>query len=185
VPFVRRPRHRRRPTLQLLFEGEACSVVHPDPDEPIVVAGFAEAAALTFELFDLDIAREALVLLDEQRQVTAILVDPPASVGVFIGRVDAAGLEVPFAQTLSIVVQPAVTATPPVDEVEGYQALRRIHMLQGLLLLDVILTDGERVQSMAIAGDPDPIWFEPFAPFERADADAVLDDAGGTAPEAA
>ena len=182
MPFVRRPRHRRRPTLQLLYEGEACSVVHPDPDEPIVIAGFAEAAALTFELFDLDMHREALVLLDELRHVTAILLDPPASVGVFIGRVDGAGLEVPFAQTLSIVVQPSVAAQPPDDEIDGYLALRRVHMLQGLLLLDVILTDGERVQSMAIAGDPDPIWFEPFEPPSQVGPADQVDD---IAPEAA
>ena len=123
MPFVRRPRHHRRPTLQLLYEGEACAVVHPEPDEPIIIGGFAEAAALTFELFDLDMRREALVLLDERRHVTAILLDPPASVGVFIGRVDAAGLEVPFAQTLSIVIQPSIGAQPPNDEIEGYLAL--------------------------------------------------------------
>lgn len=164
MPFVRRPRQRRRPTLDLLFHGEACAVLHPDPDDPIVLTGYTEASALTLELTDLDVRHEALVLLDELRHVTAILLDPPPSVGVFIGRVDGAGLEVPFAQTLSVVMQRRVAAAPTADERAGYLALRRIHMLQGLQLLDVILTDGDRVQSLAIACDPDPVWFEPFTP---------------------
>jgi hypothetical protein len=187
VPFVHRPRHRRRPTLQLLYEGESCSVVHPDPDEPITITGFAEAAALAFELVDLDVNREALVLLDERRHVTAILLDPPAAVGVYIGRVDGAGLEVPFMQTLSIVFQRTVAAIAPQDEIDGYHALRRVHMLQGLLLLDVILTDGERVQSMAIASDPDAVWFESFGPIDNdaaSDADSG-DGAGAVSDEAA
>ena len=176
MPFVHRPRHRRRPTLQLLYEGESCAVVHPDPDEPITIAGFAEAAALAFELVDLDVRREALVLLDERRQVTAILLDPPATVGVYIGRVDGAGLEVPFIQTLSIVFQRSIAAHAPQDEIDGYRALRRVHMLQGLLLLDVILTDGERVQSMAISSDPDAVWFEPAANLGTETTTSTADD---------
>jgi hypothetical protein len=41
-------------------------------------------------------------------------------------------------------------------------------MTQGLTLLDIVLTDGDAVQSLAFACDPDPIWLEPFEdePFE-------------------
>ena len=41
-------------------------------------------------------------------------------------------------------------------------------MLQGLQLLDVLLVDHERVQSLAIACDPDPVWFDDFSPMEVA-----------------
>ncbi|MEY2521670.1 MAG: hypothetical protein QOJ66_235, partial [Ilumatobacteraceae bacterium] len=50
----------------------------------------------------------------------------------------------------------------------GYFELRRIHMLQGLQLLDILIVDHERVQSLAIACDPDAVWFEVFAPLEAA-----------------
>jgi hypothetical protein len=35
-----------------------------------------------------------------------------------------------------------------------------MHALQGLELLDVIVTDGDRVRSTAISVDPDCGWFE-------------------------
>jgi hypothetical protein len=39
-------------------------------------------------------------------------------------------------------------------------------MTQGLLLLDALVTDGDRVQSLAIGCDPDPVWFEEFTPLD-------------------
>jgi hypothetical protein len=35
-------------------------------------------------------------------------------------------------------------------------------MAQGLQLLDVVLTDGDDVCSLAIGCDPDPVWFDDF-----------------------
>ena len=32
------------------------------------------------------------------------------------------------------------------------------------LLLDVLLTDGDTVRSLAIGCDPDPVWFDEFDP---------------------
>jgi hypothetical protein len=162
----RRPRSRahRRP-LQLEFETEPFSLWLPDPDQPIVLADFAETATLAFELLELPGEREYLVLLDEHRVVTAIVVDPPPAVGVLIGSCEVPGLEVPFCQTICIVLVDRVVEGPPNDDDRrGYQSLRRMHVLQGLQLMDVVLVDGERVQSLAIACDPDPIWFEPFSP---------------------
>ena len=40
--------------------------------------------------------------------------------------------------------------------------------LDGLQLLDILIVDHERVQSLAIACDPDAVWFEVFAPLEAA-----------------
>ena len=40
-------------------------------------------------------------------------------------------------------------------------------MAQGLLLLDVILTNGDTVRSLAIGCDPDPVWFDEFTPVPK------------------
>ena len=164
----RRQRSRaRRHLMPLEFETEPFSVWLPDPDDPVAVQSFGDAATLAFELLEFSAERELLVLLDEQRIITAIVVDPPPPLGVFIGRCDVPGLEVPFCQTMSLVMTDHIHDGPPSDDDRaGYLALRRFHVLQGLQLLDVILVDHERVQSFAIACDPDPIWFEPFQPFE-------------------
>jgi hypothetical protein len=52
-------------------------------------------------------------------------------------------------------------------------------MAQGLLLLDVMLTDGDTVRSLAIGCDPDPVWFDEFDPdlFDPALVDEPWDDA--------
>ncbi|MCB1000274.1 MAG: hypothetical protein R2713_15310 [Ilumatobacteraceae bacterium] len=159
-----RPRSRRS-ALHLEYDTQEFRVWLPTADDPLVIASFGDAASLAFELVDWDADREVLVLLDEQRRVTAMLVDPPPPVGVLVGSCDVPGLEVDFCQTLSIVtaVQPE-DGPPPDHHRDGYFALRRLHMLQGIQLLDVILAGPERVQSLAIACDPDPIWFEDWQP---------------------
>lgn len=176
----RHPRSRtRRNSMPLEFESEPFAVWLPDPDDPVSVENFGDAASLAFDLLELPAEREMLVLLDERRTITAVVVDPPPPVGVFIGRCEIPGLEVPFCQTLSLVLVDRVVEGPPTeDDRRGYLALRRFHVLQGLQLLDIIRVDGERVQSLAIACDPDPIWFEPFEPLQQTDA---APDEGGAA----
>ena len=171
MPVHRRARSRSyRHPLPLSFGSEGFSVWLPPADDPWTLANFGEAAGLALEALEMDVARELLVLLDERRTVTAIVIDPPGPVGVFVGWAQVPGLEVPFCQTISITIVDRVRVTPPTRaDREGYQSLRRLHMLQGLQLLDVILVDGEHVQSLAIACDPDPIWFEPFDPLEPSD----------------
>lgn len=166
----RRPRSRaRRHSVPLEFQTEPFALWLPDPDDPVTISTFGDAANLAFELLELPARRELLALLDERRSVTAIVVDPPPPVGVLIGRCEIPGLEVPFCQTMSFVLVDRVVDGPPTDDDRtGYLSLRRMHGLQGLQLLDVILIDGERAQSLAIACDPDPIWFEPFEPIEPA-----------------
>ena len=164
APRLRLPR-RRRHQLQCSLGEHEWGVFVPHPDEPLVVAGFSDAVSLAVDLADLAVRREAVVLLDEQRRITAVLLDPPAEVGMFVGRLDLPGLETPFCQTFTVVVQADVPTGPPSDDDRlGYQALRRLHMAQGLLLLDVLLTDGDTVRSLAIGCDPDPVWFDEFAP---------------------
>ncbi len=84
---------------------------------------------------------------------------------MLVGMVELPGLEAPFCQTMCIVIQPNVVGGPPAEgDRRGYHALRRAHMAQGLLLLDVVLTDGDTVRSLAIGCDPDPAWFDEVAP---------------------
>ena len=167
MPFIPRFRvpGRGHPALRLQSGDYHWGICYPDPDEPIVVAGFGEAAMLATDILDLPVRNEVVVLLDERRQVTALLLDPPSEIGLLVGRVVLPGLDAPFCQTMCIVVNADVYFGPPREaDRRGYQALRRAHMAQGLLLLDVILTDGDTVRSLAIGCDPDPVWFDEFDP---------------------
>lgn len=166
----RRPRLRsRKHAIDIIFGNQPCYIWLPDPDEPVVVAEFADASSLAWAVLDMPVVNEALVLLDERRQVTAILVDPPAELGLFVGWCDGPGLETPFCQTIDILIDQPVVEGPPSDhDRRCFYGLRRTHMVQGLQLIDVIRVDHERVQSLAIACDPDAIWFEEFEPIEAA-----------------
>jgi hypothetical protein len=167
---LRRPRLRsRRHVIDIHFGNQPCYVWLPNPDESLVIAEFADAANIASGVLDMPVDKEVLVLLDERRQVTAMFADPPIGLGLFVGWCDGPGLEVPFSQTMTICVSDHVPHAPPSDKDRlGYFELRRIHMLQGLQLLDVLLVDHERVQSLAIACDPDPVWFDDFSPMEVA-----------------
>lgn len=160
-PRLRLPR-RRQPLLPLQSDDHDWYVFVPPADPELFVREFGDAVSLAFDVQELFPVRgEALVLLDEHRRVTGVLLDPPAEVGLFVGHHAPPGLEAPFCQTLCIVLQGHVPAGPPtMADRDGYHALRRVHMAQGLLLLDVLLTDGEAVRSLAIGCDPDPVWFD-------------------------
>jgi hypothetical protein len=166
-PRLRLPR--RQPTVHLQCADQEFSVWCPQPDLVPSVAEFGDAVALAIEVSSMPLQREALVLLDERRRITAILLDPPAEIGVWVGRWSGPGLETPFSSTLCVVIRDRVHGGPPHDDDRrAYQALRRIHMAQGLLLLDALVTDGDRVQSLAIGCDPDPVWFDEFTPLDPA-----------------
>jgi hypothetical protein len=172
MPADHRNRARRLPgtALPLRFEidHDPFEILIPSlDDDHLIITGFGEATRLAFDLRQQE-AAEVMVLLDEQRRVTAILLDPPPPIALLVGRCDLPCLEVPFCHTIDIVYShPVVEGPPSRDERAAYLSLRRLHMLQGLQLLDVILVDGHRIRSMAVGCDPDPIWFEQFEPFER------------------
>ncbi len=131
----------------------------PRAEDVIIISGFGDAVGLGFELIDTPAEREVLVLINDDSEVTAMLFDPPADVGVFIGMYDGPGSEIPFTTTLSYSMCAVVHDAPPADDdCRGYFALRRAHMAQGVRLLDVMLTSPDRVQSLAMACDPDPVW---------------------------
>ncbi len=177
MPLSRRARPRsRRCSLQIEHGADRFRIWLPPADDELVLTGFGDAASLAFELLDWGAEREVLVLLDARRRVTAMLLDPPPAVGLRPAREEVPGLEVEFCQTLSIVLGETPVDAPPTPRLrDGYHALRRVHVLQGLQLLDVILAHPERVQSLAIACDPDPVWFEPFEPLEPALPDDLPD----------
>jgi hypothetical protein len=82
---------------------------------------------------------------------------------MFVGHTHFPGFETPFCQTMVIVIDDDVRQGPPTpDQAHAYHAIRRAHMAQGLQLLDVVLTDGDDVCSLAIGCDPDPVWFDEF-----------------------
>lgn len=165
TPRLRLPR-RRQPTLcfeSIEHECHEWYVYTPDPDQPLVVHDFADAAMLALEVGDLPAKQEVLVLLDEHRRITAMLLDAPGEIGLFVGHCAPPGTEAPFCQTICIELQPYLEPGPPSEaDRRGYFALRRAHMAQGLLLMDVLLTDGESVRSLAIGCDQDPVWFDPL-----------------------
>jgi len=155
----------RQSALRVQSSDRMWHIVHPHPEHPIVIAEFGDAAMLAIDLVDTPAEREVLVLLDEHRQVTAMLLDPPGELGLLVGMFAGPGLEVPFCQTIDVLIDPVVEPGPPsADDRRGYDNLRSIHMLQGLLLLDVLRTDGDAVRSLAIGCDPDPVWFDEFNP---------------------
>lgn len=171
----RLPRQRAR--LRLQSGAHRWSVFLPDPDDLLVVAGFADASVLALDVVELasdgTSCTEAVVLLDDDRRVTAILIDPPPEVALGVGLAAAEGvpgLEAPFAQTLIVLARELVPLTPDDDVRQSFHTLRRAHAAQGLRLLDVVLTDGDRVHSVAIAVDRAPAWFD----------DVTAAPAGGT-----
>lgn len=132
------------------------------PDEPAHIHTAHDAIELADDVPLLPVEREVLVLLDDERRVVALLLDPPAVLGVLVGRAELPGLVDTFTATLSIVVVDDVGQASSDLQRTGFHALRRFHALQGLRLLDVVLTDGTRTHSLARELDPDPSWDEPY-----------------------
>lgn len=151
---------RRRAMFSIEYEGATSAVWLPDAEDPPVLASFGDVAALALICLDLGVRAEALVLLDGDRRVVSMLLDPPEEVLVAVGWLDGPGLEVPFTQTLVLQVVPSVRLDPPTDaDARAFHRLRSTHVLQGLELLDIVRVDQDRIQSLAIAVDPDCVWF--------------------------
>ena len=158
-PRLRLPR--RHTFVAVEYDHQPFQVWCPPPGVALTVADFGDAVSLAATITDLPLQREALLLLDGQRRITAILIDPPGEVGLWVARVGIPGVDTNFCHTLVVSIRAQLFTGPPADhDIEAYRALRRVHMAQGLHLLDVLLTDGDSVRSLAIGADPDPVWFE-------------------------
>jgi hypothetical protein len=168
---------RRSQLLPVDLDGEQFSIFVPRADAPISVADIGDAISLAWSALDMPVQREALVLADDDRRVTAILIDPPPTLGIIVGWSALPGLDVPFTSTLSIVIDDDDTPGPPrrIDE-RGYHALRRAHALQGLQLLDVILINTEQSRSLATSCDPDSVWSLPWPDGDGDDAGHTVED---------
>jgi hypothetical protein len=60
---------------------------------------------------------------------------------------------------LHVVVRPKVEMAPPTDEtVESYEQVKKACENIGRPLIDMMLTDGDAVQSLSLALDPESPW---------------------------
>lgn len=161
---------RRRPAFEISMETggtRATSAVWlPDPDDAPTLTTFGAAAGLAFACHELPVLRDALVLLDGDRRVVSMLLDPPDGITCHVGWLDGPGLEIPFEQTMMIQLVPEVReVAPPQADIDAFHHLRALHALQGLQLIDVLRVDEDRVQSLAVVLDRDCVWFdEPDVP---------------------
>ena len=161
--FHSRGRRRRRQAATA-----AGFLVTPDAGHEIQLTDFAAVAELVVDAVTSGLFRfECLVLLDGDRRVVGLLCDAPAEVGLLIGRLEIPEVT-PFCQLIDLVYRDDIEPGPPDDEDHRkFDALRRGLALQGILLLDVILANADVMRSLAIACDPDPVWFEPFESLEQ------------------
>ena len=62
---------------------------------------------------------------------------------------------------LHVVVRPKVEMAPPSDDtVERYEKIKQACANIGRPLIDMMLTDGEAVQSLSLALDPESPWLD-------------------------
>lgn len=162
--------HNRRQTLRLAIETEPIDLWLPPVDEPIFIDNFGAAASIACWINDGPLTSQALILMDAHRQITAILLDPPASVTVFPGMIEGPGFEVDFCQTMIVmIVADDLQTAPSAEERTGFESIRKFHVLQGLYLLDVVQVNGDDLRSMSIAFDRHAAWFADRTPANGCD----------------
>ncbi len=160
-----RPRSRRRRTRLDPHRDGGGWVYVADADEEIVLAEFGEAAWLALDLVQSELIQiEALVLLDERRRLSGVLCDVPPELALAAAVSGVHGMT-PFRQAICVIVRDDIREAPPDPaDLDKFRALRSLLAEHGVLLLDVILANADMIQSLSIAGESDPIWFEHFDP---------------------
>ena len=81
---------RRRPRLKVEWGEYEWSMFLPDPDDPLVIATFADASCLALDVVDLPVRREIVVLLAEgcdNREIAGRLGVSPATVKSHLVRI--------------------------------------------------------------------------------------------------
>jgi hypothetical protein len=131
----------------------------PDPARQLPrIADLGDAIGWAFAILDAPVDHHAIALLGANGEVHGALFDPPADIEVFIGEVQLVGD--PFIQhSIAFELCPLIDdATPAPHTVRRFRALRRAHAAQGIDLLDLIVFNTDRVQSMAYSCDERPAW---------------------------
>lgn len=117
-----------------------------------------DALQIALDLPSFGVEAEALVLVRGDNVVTRILADPLLGDSRVLIPADAPD-EHGDERILYVLVVPEVRMEAPDAEiVEQYENLRDICSNIGHPMIDMLRTDGERVQSMSIALDPDSPW---------------------------
>lgn len=161
-------RHRLRLPVHRYDTESAGWIFIPDPldgGDDLSLPSFGHAARLAVDLVESGlITSEGLILLDERRRMVAVLCDVPGELGLLAGTVEFVGVA-PYCQVIDVVVRAEIVEGPAgADDRSKFEALSQHMRRQGLLLLDVILTNADKVQSLSIACDPQSVWFDPFEP---------------------
>jgi len=131
-------------------------------DDVLTVANFLEAAQLALDLPDvIGGCEEIFAIVADDDRVVRMVIDPliPGSTRAWTPRrrVVERGDE----RILHVVVRPKVEMAPPSDDtVRSYEQIKRACANLGRPLLDMMLTDGDTVQSLSLALDPESPWLD-------------------------
>lgn len=135
---------------------------HQSTDDVLNVATFVEAAQLALEMPDaLGGCEEILAIVAVDGRVVRMVIDPmiPGSARAWRPRRSVA--EHGDERILHVVVRPKVEMAPPADDtVQAFERVKRACESIGRPLLDIMLTDGDSVQSLSLALDPDSPWLD-------------------------
>jgi hypothetical protein len=129
-------------------------------DDALTVATFLEAAQFALEMpAAVGGCEELLAIVAADDRVVRMVVDPmiPGSARVWFPR--RAVAERGDERILHVVVRPKVEkAAPSEDTVQCYERIKQACENIGHPLLDMMLTDGDTVQSLSLALEPDSPW---------------------------
>lgn len=161
--------HRRFKTCatEHVVKPPCCELIVPRAGTPrIVVADLADAAAAVFELLDWPICGGALIMLDAQRALLGVVIDPPPELAEVLTWL--AHLPMPVAaglgrccQVILVVAEEDIRDEPVSERTEYFfHAAQQIALNHGLLLMDVVFANPHRLQSLAAVCDPHCVWFD-------------------------
>lgn len=131
-------------------------------DDGLTVATFVEAALLAVEMpAAVGGCEEILAVVGADDRVVRMVIDPmiPGSARAWLPRRRV--VEQGDERTLHVVVRPRVEMAPPTDDtVQRYEQVQQACENSGRPLLDMMLTDGDPVQSLSLALDPESPWLD-------------------------
>lgn len=134
----------------------------PAAEETLRAGTFVEAAALAMYMPEVvGGCNELFAFVAANGRVLRMVVDPggPGSMRIWTPRVRT--VECGDERVLYVAVRPKVEIAPPdEDAVTMFEDAKRVLARLGRTLLDVMLTDGNNVQSLSLALDPNSHWLD-------------------------